>query len=510
MGREKPWKFRFPGCLGANGSNDLRFNELGGSRIPGATGSTVPPQASQLTAPKLALSNDAGTGGEITDAGISDAGSSASGATDAGMTASPIPFSPVLSDSERSLVQQAIMRGNSREEAREFLRVLGGKHLEYGFSACFTEPDPLQGGKHLKLSDATFSDPAEPERLREISSIYDEFDQLTLREFMQIRSSVQASFEPDKDERKKAKSKGQLQVPSVQAWQNYRNLRHLYIEAGYQNPPEELNKIKTGVTFLGNRVIGGVHPEFDVILKAAEAKLKGGPLALNFSLKLSIGGFVPRPISDDMTTLSNHAIGKAVDIDADPNPQFSKSEAVILDKVLEWLKSQKAKGVPWLQKWCHLSGPYPFSRPLDAKSLSDSSTAAYREMQQNSEWIKAFLREFYPMRERLKAEANQARKYLKRAHQEMTKGQPVAPVPGEQAANDRVESSDNLEQLISALARAKPSMTPEHASDFGILTLPPQIFAAMAEAGARSGLEYNHKKDSMHFEVFPRVKGSKK
>jgi hypothetical protein len=424
----KPAQFRSARPAGVSLMNNLTFNELGGTRVPGPTG------------------------GKVAD----------------------LPF---LEPAERELLRKEIHAGLKFEGAVVGIKgirnqsALGDFTLELQWN--------FESSKPMRLLDDDFRSPYDAILEDEIRALYLEYDRLCENEFLKINKELRPSFE--------------------NGWKTYRDLRPLYLKAGFTDPPTEVNKINPKATFLGLRIVGGVHEEFEKILKAVELKLKTpGPQDLERSYNFEIAGFVPRPISDHKSSLSNHAIGKAIDIDAKHNPQFSHDEAVKIDRVLQWLKLQKSKGAWWLRSY-NLTGPHPFSRSLSLATNMDGSLRHFQEMEENSAWIQCLLREMYPMRQQLKNEAQQAAKYLKPVHN--SKSDKLTANSSDEAAEDAVETYENVERLISALAKATPSVKPEQAMKIGILTLPPKLFAAMAEAGAQSGLEYEGKKDAMHFEV---------
>jgi hypothetical protein len=495
---DQPARFRSSGSLGANGVNDLRFNELGGTRVPGATGSKTRPASAHLS-PGLLIAPEAVAAAveDVFGAGTNPA-PPASGESDAGASASPSPYIPVLSAAEHDALWEGIQRGDKYEDTLWMAKLwLYGNNLQLQQLSAFSQS--RADGPPLVLLEGSLVNSMDITLVNEVTALHREYQVKCLTEFWELNEPIAKQFE--------------------KGWHTYFNLRPLYYKAGYTYPPAELNKIIPDFTFLGSEVKGGVHPELAAILKDVEKKLTGsGPLALHAPLKVSLCSFVPRGISDHKSSLSNHATGRAIDINPDTNPQFSAAEAATIDKVLAWLKLQKSLGAPWLVNY-KLSGPYPFSRSLDAACTADGSTLAYREMEHNSAWIQVFLRELYPMRAQLKADANQARAYLKnkKLHPAWRGPDAAADANSSSCSNDllpredpddllarlAVEKSENLERLIGALARATPPVKPEKAIIYGVLTLPPQLFAAMAEAGARSGLDpaYEHKKDAMHFEV---------
>ena len=87
----------------------------------------------------------------------------------------------------------------------------------------------------------------------------------------------------------------------------YVEMRPAYIGAGIANPAKWLDETVANneVTFFGHPTPG--HPDLQPPLTAAQGKLKTAP-AIN-----SFWSFVPRPIRGS-TKISNHALGRAVDI----------------------------------------------------------------------------------------------------------------------------------------------------------------------------------------------------
>ena len=111
-----------------------------------------------------------------------------------------------------------------------------------------------------------------------------------------------------------------------------------------------------------------------------------------------------------------------------------------------------------------------------------------------------------PMRATLKK--NAAGKSLQKAVSDFDKAQKLGDSGNGDAggqAKDELETSQNLEKLIGALGRAAPPVKAEDGAKNGIVSLSVEVFLALWEAGARSGLEYDHKKDGMHFEVRPEL-----
>src|SRR5437868_189736 len=387
----QPAKFRSCGPAGKDGCNDLEFNELGGTRLPGSTGSKVtaraePPTDPVQETPRLPVAADTAT------------------------TANRAPSmsSGWLTTSERDALWKQIQRGMPYDDAvrlMKFNKLGAGMGVKFELTSRLLEPKPRADAPPPTLLAESFANPIEQELVDEINTLYRQYDSLCLTEFWRMSDFMRDLFGKAADQANAGKQGGNLT-----GWSLYKNLRPLYRKAGYDSPFEELNKIQK-TTFLGVTIGTGVHPDLAKVLDAAAQKL---PAGFRFNPGVFIGGFWPRAISDNKSDLSNHAVGKAIDIDDRGNPQFSTHEAREIDEVLKWLKAQKDKGAWWAEG--PLRGPWPMAESFlggPSTPTRDGIIQAYQKIKDNSEWIQAFLSAMLPMRATLKK--NAAGKSLQKA-----------------------------------------------------------------------------------------------
>lgn len=482
----QPAKFRSCGPAGKDGCNDLEFNELGGTRLPGATGTKVPvriegPPDPVQENPRLPV------------------------ASDTAITANRAPGVSFgwLTTAERDALWKQIQKGMPYDDAvrlMKFNKLGSGPGVKFELTMRLLEPKPNADGAKPTLLAESLANPMEQELVEEINELYRQYDTLCLMEFWRMNDFMRDLFVKAADQANSGK-----QGAGLMGWSLYKNLRPLYRKAGYDAPFDELNKIQP-MNFLGVSIGTGVHPDLAKVLDAAAQKM---PPGFRFPPGVWIGGFWPRAISDNKSDLSNHAVGKAIDIDDRGNPQFSVREAREIDEVLKWCKAQKDKGAWWAQG-C-LRGPWPMSESFlggPSTPTREGIMQAYQKIKDNSEWIQAFLSAMLPMRATLKK--NASGKGLQKAASDFDKKKKLGDSSSSDGdagaqAKDELETSQNLEKLIDALGRAAPPVKPENAAKNGIVSLSVEVFIALWEAGARSGLEYDHKKDGMHFEVRPEL-----
>ena len=308
----------------------------------------------------------------------------------------------------------------------------------------------------------------EKARWKLVDDLYAEYDHLCIAEFARLTVwSVQEQFE------KWAPKRG-FREP----WRYYQWFRPFYFQAGIDDPAAFLNKhlIDEADTakFLGKSIKWGIHKDF--ARKLAEA---AGYLDENAKQEVNdqIGHlwcFRPTTLKANKRKperLSNHALGRAVDIDAPMNPHL-KDPAI--DEVLTWLQ---AKG---------LAGPERIKDSLLDPSVAEEARVevAAQKVAAISKSIQAFLKEWLGKWERANARKDTA------------------------DLETNKEVYEQVAKLVKGLGGAKKA---RQALQTGIISLPSVLFKAMNRAGIKSGIEYEESKDTMHFEIlgFPAVKAAR-
>jgi hypothetical protein len=345
--------------------------------------------------------------------------------------------------------------------------------------------------------------------------LFEIYDQLCQEEFAQLKR-LQADFN---------NPIAYLGIKFKDPWQYYQWLRPYYYRAGMTDPVAALSEIEPA-QFLGRPVIGGVNQQMKKILRDAEQELDrtGARQAVAQAIRSDPSGFVPRPINTPkgLTDLSNHALGQAVDIEPATNPDIQGTAAKDIDEVLAYLKV-----------------PYRFRESfLEAQNLApkpeEQVASAYQKVKAISDAIQGFLRDWFDvwdaweaerLRDTARLEELQKLEQKQRAVRDQSIGMEKSYVrfleESKKLRSSTLETwrqgnlierhgdffKDHEEPLIyiEILVRALGGMAAARLYRAkGLVTLPLQLFVAMKKAGARVGaLDYETKKDIMHFEVPP-------
>jgi len=195
------------------------------------------------------------------------------------------------------------------------------------------------------------------QKINQVLEVYAQYDEVCAKEFDSLHEGIQvalseAAFQKvygEKRYRKEFKNADDRRRADL-GREYYQWLRPYYYVIGLDHPPYELNKIKSGVHFLGKNV-GSAHPDLVSLLAKVEEKLSGmepGTRALVAGAIKSAWAFQPRPLNN-LRALSNHALGQAIDVDSATNPHITDPEAPHVDKVLDYLKVPYRTGQSFLK-----------------------------------------------------------------------------------------------------------------------------------------------------------------
>ncbi len=111
---------------------------------------------------------------------------------------------------------------------------------------------------------------------------------------------------------------------------SYLNLKRLYAVKGISNLAVYIASSIVNITFFSRRTPG--HKDLRTALDATARNLIS--LGKNYSLENGTWSFVPRTFNDNINMLSNHALGKAIDINPGNNPHIKDNrEFLIIDTV---------------------------------------------------------------------------------------------------------------------------------------------------------------------------------
>lgn len=102
---------------------------------------------------------------------------------------------------------------------------------------------------------------------------------------------------------------------------SYLNLKRLYQARGITDPAGYLATNIVGITFYNRHTEG--HNDLKTALTAAETALTAA--GHTFTLDSGTWSYVPRTFNNSINKLSNHALGKAIDINPASNPHITSS-----------------------------------------------------------------------------------------------------------------------------------------------------------------------------------------
>ncbi len=103
------------------------------------------------------------------------------------------------------------------------------------------------------------------------------------------------------------------------AHRSYLNLKRLYQARGISDPADYLATNIVDITFYNRKTSG--HDDLKKVLDAAETALtKAGH---TFTLDKGTWSYVPRTYNNSINKLSNHALGKAIDVNPSSNPHIT-------------------------------------------------------------------------------------------------------------------------------------------------------------------------------------------
>lgn len=229
-----------------------------------------------------------------------------------------------------------------------------------------------------------------------------------------------------------------FRFPGVNALEEYRRLRPAYQAAGIQNPAQYLANNIIQVQFFGRGI--PVHQDLRQPLNNAEAALQN--IQPNIA---NIGGFVPRLTARG--NLSNHALGRAIDINPGTNPHIRNQNDIRVIRAVT--------GVDLGQR-------------QDAQAMRNASQQFQNQF--GDAWV-----------QQQRTELEQLNNFM-------------GPLTAEQA-----QRRTELQELLNAI-RARRNQLNEYAQE-GFLTLEQPLIDALTNAGFEWGGEWHTEKDFMHFEI---------
>jgi hypothetical protein len=233
----------------------------------------------------------------------------------------------------------------------------------------------------------------------------------------------------------------------------YADIRPVYQNEGVDNPAEFITNNIMGVQFFDQRT--AVHQDLVDPLGQVESDLEENPPDIN-----RFGGFVPRRGGDG---LSNHGLGRAVDIDSTTNPFItSDADIHVIEEVTE----------------------VDLGTDQDQATLRQASNTFQQTF--DGEWVQQ-------RRDRL-SEVETRLEELNNTEDDLTEEQRA------QKAELESERSE-LNSLLTNIRNRRGTLD-EYANE-GFLNLRERLVDAFVNNGFEWGGDWTNVKDFMHFEIDP-------
>lgn len=251
-------------------------------------------------------------------------------------------------------------------------------------------------------------------------------------------------------------------------FQTYSQLHPLYQARGIANPAQYLDNNITSVTFLTHyRTFA--HQDMQAYLTRAETHLTTDP-AIPIGDRNAFWAFVPRTIVGQANQLSNHALGKAIDINPGTNPLIRNQHDIRVIKFITNVDfgEQQAYGQTTATGQAHIETST--LREATEKFRSTFSQLWLNQLTQTLSEIENI------------TNSEDARNY---------------PLPPQY--RDINEYSNEIRQVLNSANRRLGKLMKY--KDSGFIDLEQSVIDAFVTAGFKWGGEYERKKDTMHFEI---------
>ena len=407
---------------------------------------------------------------------------------------------PLLSPDEQRLVRDALELADFTEQVAELLfRVrharLPGQSPDQALGLA-TEPTDWE------VEAVVSHDLDSMTQIRElIAPEVAAYDAKVVAEFDSLKSFVRPSFGWD---------------PAKTPLEKYREMRPAYCRAGFANPKAEIFDTLVDVQFLApspkaRRLPGGVQPEVATRLANLYEALAALDPALADSFRPRfLSGFVPRRVAGTKT-LSDHALGLAIDLNWDRNPHVKGAEMIrIVKEATAGATNAPADG-------------YDFGKPFGNPTLEASDPIAYiGKVHEISTAAGAALQAWIAealAREKEILELIQIATALlsdRQAERRATRaGTPARALADQRIADARAEltaAQELLKELDVRRLRQLRTLVPgatatERAATLrswatnGVRDLPLALVIALKVVGLTWGDEWKGHKDGMHFDL---------
>jgi hypothetical protein len=278
--------------------------------------------------------------------------------------------------------------------------------------------------------------------------------------------------------------------------EHYHALRPIYYLAGYSNPLADIFQRIRPIPFLGKPTTG-IHDAFAPVLARAVAILSAVAPELpgNVTAALqdsTIGAFVPRFIAGS-AKLSNHAFGLAIDLDPASNPHLKNPVIPVLNKIVS-----AQIGRPFDFGKSFVEGKHWTGVLNDEQKTKVAHAYGRTGSLALQEWLKQHLPTYEQCVTKIAAGKNAAAGTALKQQ-------------ADEAQQIIAEDSDLrlLQQLNGDVKAGFPTLATLRVwMQKGVQTIPLELAVALRQAIRESGQtggwgqqDYEHSKDTMHFEI---------
>ena len=378
-------------------------------------------------------------------------------------------------DEERAIVQEALHRGADLGEVWKLLFFRHHTDSPSWSLASSTGPAIENSPLFLPVDSAL----ATEAQFHMVQAEIENYRRLIRSEFVNLPEIVQKAFAS------KEKNESQEEWLS-RCFERYLKMRAAYYVAGYDTPAQSfLNKVQPAQCIEG-AVDHGLHEDFKKRLAGLGKKLDGmrPGLAREVNAELSTIGFQPRFIAPKQghsgpPSLSNHAFGLAIDINATWNPHIKDQE------VIQTIK--EAIGYDFGALFAPMCAP-------DLVLVEESYRKALEASVALQSWLKHYLPIFVGIVTQEKSPSKKGKK---------TKD-PLADLVG--ASIDPtcreldLETETNIIRLMT-IHKYHTIHELQRWADRGVVSLPLSLVIAMKDLRFGWGGEWESSKDFMHFEL---------
>jgi hypothetical protein len=242
--------------------------------------------------------------------------------------------------------------------SRTFLweRILSGLEASEAVKETVSERQVQAGHPEFSVASGLLSLPTTDRKVHAVMALYLDYEELVRSEWKGLKKGLRGVLTGEAVRQVEEKTsqleglKHALRLASKEERSRYESqlgllyyqwLRPFYYVAGIVNPAEELEKLDPDFRFLGED-IGGAHPDLvQILLKTEKILDEMGRKQVVIDSTRSCWAFTPRP-TNNLTGLSNHALGRAIDVEVRREPDIQDENTTLANDVRSAFKKAGA------------------------------------------------------------------------------------------------------------------------------------------------------------------------